>query len=922
MNLRKRTYLAAVLVGFVLYCASELSAQRFAQGPPEIKAERWQTVNGQMVIDHSGKSWFLVSSYSGPGLSTSFMYCPDDAGKKLPLSAAGSENGYGGSARRSIWVDSQNRAWCNLAGSLCCVDLAKGDCTWRVAETKGLDPRTGSRATFYGAHLENKVGGIYAVDTSGLHFFDGQKWSFECLHDATKTAPAYYSNDSAEYRFVQCPSGQVIFWGPANYAKGFYIHDGTQWQAQPCEADTRSGQKQFATAILPLDGQKAIGLFRGAPHKFFDLPGMARPKKPAPPSMEIAAVILRLGDSDKDKRQKAQVELAGIAQLDDQKALDTAKLVSDAKLQEAAVAIIKKAAATIPAADGPAPAKDVALGLEGASLICQCRGGEFILRGGSDEGFRLTAIFPDGRHELAPADFPKLADVYGGYDGAACPFGDKIVINTNPAVLWDGAKFSLLDLDLIYAGRIVGKDSQGRIYFDASPGYYDSRGSISIFDSRQASTLPALKYQRLVGPSSRNAALLDSKDHVWTRLWPADHPFLSRYDSGKWTDADDPPMFDGSPRLWTDKEIIEFQGNVARISQLRGSSGPYVPREVTRRLPSLCVPSFIQSLRDGLVAAASGQDQAVYLCLHEKWTAYPDIETLVEKNYQELVKAVDNDARNNYQLSGGQFSAGNYLRVDAGGRVWTFLYNNGGGAAYDGKKWVQLDRNVTAGYSSLYSGRFSCDGKRCVTNGMIYDLTVWPPKGVLHAKVQQYSRPGGVQPPVPEGDESEMTNFIGITRKGMVIASDNQGCVNLAGEDLKFNKIGELRNGQQYFEDSGGRLWFWQYGGFGGGVESTLCVVKDGNVVLSTGVQAQLRNGNGLRLVEQDPRTFWTLSDKGFLRIRLSLSGQGNLQDDQKEYSPQFPADHVRNMFIDKDQAMWIVSDLGLFRFELPAADK
>jgi ligand-binding sensor domain-containing protein len=118
------------------------------------------------------------------------------------------------------------------------------------------------------------------------------------------------------------------------------------------------------------------------------------------------------------------------------------------------------------------------------------------------------------------------------------------------------------------------------------------------------------------------------------------------------------------------------------------------------------------------------------------------------------------------------------------------------------------------------------------------------------------------------------------------------------------------------FEDSSGRMWQLQYIGQD---STTIVISKDGSTVVSNTVPAQL-NQNSFSMLEQDPQTFWAMTTKGF--IRMKLSGGATPQLDEKMYAPVFPLDRVRNAYIDKERGLWIVSDLGLFRFELPPADK
>ena len=90
--------------------------------------------------------------------------------------------------------------------------------------------------------------------------------------------------------------------------------------------------------------------------------------------------------------------------------------------------------------------------------------------------------------------------------------------------------------------------------------------------------------------------------------------------------------------------------------------------------------------------------------------------------------------------------------------------------------------------------------------------------------------------------------------------------------------------------------------------------------MLSESLPVSMMPGNTFLLAEQDPQTFWTLAANGLVRIRLS--GDKKLKARTTEFAPFFPSGRARSMFIDRQQGLWIVCDLGLLRFELPPADK
>jgi hypothetical protein len=289
-----------------------------------------------------------------------------------------------------------------------------------------------------------------------------------------------------------------------------------------------------------------------------------------------------------------------------------------------------------------------------------------------------------------------------------------------------------------------------------------------------------------------------------------------------------------------------------------------------------------------------------YLCLHDKWTAYPNIKTLVEKNYKELLKALDYTTGNTWDNGSARVP-----QADAGGRIWV----SSGNDVYDGSKWAH---DPMTRYEQCW---FSPDGKRKLTRTAVLDLTVWPPKTLLLAQTYRPHAAFGPDGPPLEETGATILNFFGFRRSGVILAMGGAGGLCAAGDDLKFTKMsargwsnGNVTMERMFREDSSGRLWF----------NNWITIARDGaEPFIKT---LKLRMGYSGPLVEQDPQTFWFSTSEGLLRVKLS--GKETLQSEEKLYGPAFPTNCIRNMFIDKEGALWVVSQVGLYRFELPPADK
>ena len=229
---------------------------------------------------------------------------------------------------------------------------------------------------------------------------------------------------------------------------------------------------------------------------------------------------------------------------------------------------------------------------------------------------------------------------------------------------------------------------------------------------RQREDVPRLKYEAFLVAAGRwePKVAIDSEGRIWVRLAVKEHPFLSRYEGGRWTDFADPTS--GKPI-----------GNPGQV---------------------LAGPGMLQPLFRGAMLAVDPASRRAFLFDGEEWKAYDRLQPLVEEPYAWLRThltgggAATGDAAwtRGYRYPYGQHD-GQPWPADATGHIWV------DGDAYDGRKRGKTPRGHVL---------MNAAGDRVVAGGILHDCSVWPPKELAAVQGQcWFDRQGRLWSAGPKG---------------------------------------------------------------------------------------------------------------------------------------------------------------------------
>ena len=432
--------------------------------------------------------------------------------------------------------------------------------------------------------------------------------------------------------------------------------------------------------------------------------------------------------------------------------------------------------------------------------------------------------------------------------------------------------------ELAAYGKFLGQDAQGRVYFVAmSPGNGASdSGQVAVFDPRYKDDAPTLKYECFRLDNGFHTARLDGDGRLWARLSVKDQPFLSRYDGG-WTHFADPTGW--TPDRYPDRVLVKRYGQVwamlPRNEVIGLVSANYAGgvEAAERFVPGMANPSFLQPLRNGgMIAAGSGR---AYLFDGREWKVYDSLRELVEANYAWLRKQIDNtvEARGYFCDPPG---------CDATGHVWVAEYNFRG--AYDGKRWSEIPKGAF---------RMNAAGDRVAANGMLYDASVWPSKGLT-------ALPGRGGGPV------------WFDRQGGVWARDESSTSTYRYESNRFVRFNTFLSASRrpLSEDSAGRFWFSD-GGW--------------SLLLPNGQTSETLPREfpmNAPIVEQGRGVFWAFASDGLLRLRVEEpKGRKPKIVVDKHFPRLIPQDEIKFLGLDRRNNLWLATQYGksgLYRIELP----
>ena len=436
--------------------------------------------------------------------------------------------------------------------------------------------------------------------------------------------------------------------------------------------------------------------------------------------------------------------------------------------------------------------------------------------------------------------------------------------------------------ELAAFGQVKGTDHQGRVYFNAAAPFLSVGGfdSMACFDPRQREDVPTLKVECIPARIATVVRVVcqDSEGRIWVRFPLQDHPFLSRWEDGRWTHFPDPTGW--SADQYPGRVLVDQYGTWRMVPREEIGRHRLSDHEAARRAaPPMANPGFLQPLRAGALVAAERIGGKAYLFDGRHWTVYQSLKTLVEEEYGWLKEHLDNTVE---PYNSVQSDSRPRLGLDAAGRVWLSMYEFHG--AYDGQAWGKLDKG---GF------RLNAAGDRAIAGAFLRDTSVWPPKDLV-ASPDRHGR--GC-----------------FDRQGRVWARGGDPYHVHRSDGNRFAKIEHPAEGLPLLEDSAGRFWCRRFEGW-------FLLLPDGSATELCKHPVAMR----APVVEQGGGIFWAFASDGLLRLRVEepKAGKGKPKIVADTHYPRIvPQGEIRWMALDPHGNLWVATSYGrsgLYRIELP----
>jgi streptogramin lyase len=641
---------------------------------------------------------------------------------------------------RILLFDSTGRVWLTVGNDLL---LGFDPSTRKWIERKAIIEPPGSNfdAAFHaicGPAIEDSAGCVYVGDRAGCHVFDHGRWTYQPFYDLNKTRGLYFGESRQFYipNFVKDERGRIFawtVWGPEGCTGtlGFWIHEGATWHQTQTEIGERPGR---VSAIVPLRDGKILlcpemGRVAVARVDFDDKTNMA----------QLRADIALLGSQDFRTRRDAEhriLQLGPHVLPDLHTALGISKSPEQRNRIERTIAVLE---------EPPQQPKINDFVLANARLAGKDAKGNAILWadtvGPDGRGGRTAAWIVTDDAKVIPAPEPvtewaphsMLTDHAGRLFLARYQKGLGVLRR-------DGNITHLSDETDIPFDEILGQDRDGRVYVRNR--WHVAAVNLDVADTRRTLTVTITELS-----ASRAAACLDSRGHTVAKLAGADHPFLSLFRNGKFTDV---PVPQGS----------------AWIADL----------------------AYLQPMRDGSLVAQEQPGGDVFYFDGQTWTVHRSFRALIEKRFPDLVRQIDNSH------TGVDTYAS--LRLDSNKNVWCVQWDHVD--VYDSKQWQTYA--VTGDRASLPRPILYClpaghEGKVVLSDGSQTLFAQLTPDGVKTTPV-----PGArvaSNSATPAGLRVDSSARVWLPR-----TDDSSTLIeNASVKSIENTGIPRL-------EDSAGRIWF------------------------------------------------------------------------------------------------------------------
>jgi ligand-binding sensor domain-containing protein len=280
------------------------------------------------------------------------------------------------------------------------------------------------------------------------------------------------------------------------------------------------------------------------------------------------------------------------------------------------------------------------------------------------------------------------------------------------------------------------------------------------------------------------------------------------------------------------------------------------------------------------------------------WTAFKDMQQLVESRFVDVAARIDN----------ARFGRDSYtkMRIDNAGRIWLVEWTSCG--VYDGQKWfdvVSTARKQGFGMDRFHHCLPLDNGARMLLS---HSLMAW----VEHDQLKI----GRFEPKVWMGEiESDYTTRSGLwldSTSRVWLPNNSQSCYVLSNLD-DIQLISE--SGYPRFEDSAGCIWFLN------DFDKQLVIRNRNGSTLSLH-EDTLHSTSAV--VEDHPGSVWVGTLRGLLHV-VKEAGNNEIGFSLrkiKHYQREVPNGSCLEMFVDRERNLWFhgpgPTNYRLYRIQLP----
>lgn len=789
---------------------------------------RWQTYPSDVIgvkIDRHGRPWFEVDG------TATINEVKSQVEKAMTLKAPWVRGA------RIMLFDSAGRVWlCPRPGLLLGFDPNSRQWIEReAAGDRGGDPSsTAASDVSFGSAIEDRDDRIFVGDRGGCHMFDHGRWTYQPFYQLNIAKDLYFGDARRfeEPAFAQDAGGRVYAWAPwgrggCTGTLGFWVHERDRWEQVMTEVGQKPGH---VGAVVPLGEEQVLVCPESG------VVCLMRVDLNDPADAQRLGRDIELLSAD-DFRQRREAERRIIARGPHvlpklREALSASRSPEQrARLQQAISVLERK----------PIEPQINEFRLANARYWGRdARGGVVLWAdtvGPDGRAGRTAAWIVHPPEEVEPApeaitDWTPQSMLLDSKDRlflAHYQKGLAVLQGENLARITD-------DSDLPF-DKIVGEDKDGRVYVEG----HSQVVAIDLDAPDTRRTLPVAAFEL---SSNRDMACLDCEGRTLAKLLAPLHSFLRRFDAGHWQDL-------ASPRL--SAALEDF--------------------------------TYLQPLRGGGLVVEEQPGGRSYYFDGVDWSEYAGLHELIARNYEALVKRLDN-ARPG-------MDAYTKLRLGAGNAIWCVEW--GRLAAYDGQRWLTCSSDALHGLSlARVRGCVALPGGRGVAlwDGRAGYLAQTSASGISLLPLQR---------PLDEGELHGGPWVDSRDRLWLPRSPDSAAVLDHDRTDVIPD------TGLPRLEDSAGRVWFVN------AASKKLVVIGPETQRTEWGDEAITDQTT----VVENKGLYWFNTTRGLRHLVVVASTPLSLKGDGAAYERGIPKGPCDGMWLDRDGALWFCTPGRLYRIEV-----